>query len=347
MKGGLAAVIAITLLKWIHPPGAAAIPLMAWLQAINGRAFLRAGGSGDRRGFQNAFLGRLVFARCTDALLALTPLLASYLAMNLVLFFVLFAFGFATAKISGITFGMQLGFLIISAFVGLNPQQPVSSQTIIDTFVGLGIGLFVGATVGRLLWPVLPQMVLRENLFAVLTDLKALLSEHESQEAIPTQLTLRSIEAYQAVRQIPLPGPSREERERLYSLTTGVQALVPRVRRLVTPQDDLPQPCEPFLRLPLQRLKSESIELVDAFADRLRTPSTRRDLPAMDGAFAEIDDALRQIRDRRPLASYPVNVPLLMLDIVGRYQAVAHALDKIRRLVADSEIERYWGDYAL
>ena len=67
----------------------------------------------------------------------------------------------------------------------------------------------------------------------------------------------------------------------------------------------------------------------------------------MDGAFAEIDDALRQIRDRRPLASYPVNVPLLMLDIVGRYQAVAHALDKIRRLVANSEIERYWGDYAL
>jgi uncharacterized membrane protein YccC len=340
-------VIAITLLKWIHPPGAAAIPLMAWLQAINGRAFLRAGGSGDRRGFQNAFLGCLVFAACTVVLLALTPLLASFLAMNLVLFFVLFAFGFATAKISGITFGMQLGFLIISAFVGLNPQQPVSSQTIIDTFVGLGIGLLVGAAVGRLLWPVLPQMVLREDLLAVLADLKALLSEHEHREAIPTQLTLRSIEAYQAVRQTPLPGPSHEERERLYSLTTEVQALVPRVRRLITLRDDLPQPCEPFLRLPLQQLKSESIELVDAFADRLRTPSTRRDLPTMDGAFAEIDDALRQIRDRRLLASYPVNVPLLMLDIVGRYQAVAHALDKIRRLVADSEIERYWGDYAL
>jgi len=347
MKGGLAAVIAITLLKWIHPPGAAAIPLMAWLQAINGRAFLRAGGSGDRRAFQNAFLGCLVFTACTVALLALAPLLASYLTMNLVLFFVLFAFGFATAKVSGITFGMQLGFLIVSAFVGLNLQQPVSSQAIIDTFVGLGIGLFVGATVGRLLWPVLPQMVLREDLLAVLADLKALLSEQENREAIPTQLTLRSIEAYQAVRQIPLLGPSHEERERLYSLITEVQALVPRVRRLITLQDDLPQPCEPFLRLPLQRLKSESMELLDAFADRLRTPSRRRDLPAMDGAFAGIDDALRQIRDRRPLASYPVNVPLLMLDIVGRYQAVAHALDKIRRLVANSQIERYWGDYAL
>jgi len=160
-------------------------------------------------------------------------------------------------------------------------------------------------------------------------------------------LTLRSIEAYQAVRQIPLPGQSQEERKRVYSLSTEMQALVPRVRRLITLQDDLPQPCEPFLRLPLQWLKSESIKLVDAFVDRLRTPSTRRDLPAMDGALAGIDDALRQIRDRRPLASYPVNVPLLMLDIVGRYQAVAHALEKIRRLVADSQIERYWGDYAL
>jgi hypothetical protein len=35
------------------------------------------------------------------------------------------------------------------------------------------------------------------------------------------------------------------------------------------------------------------------------------------------------------------------LDFVGRYQAVAYALEKVRRLLADLHLERYWGDYAL
>ena len=57
------------------------------------------------------------------------------------------------------------------------------------------------------------------------------------------------------------------------------------------------------------------------------------------------DEALRQIRDRRILASYLE--ALLILDIVGRHQAVAYALEKIRRLLPDLNLQRYWGDYAL
>ena len=56
------------------------------------------------------------------------------------LFFVLFAFGFVTARIAGINFWMQLGYLSISAFVGLNPQEPVPSQAIINTFLYLAFG---------------------------------------------------------------------------------------------------------------------------------------------------------------------------------------------------------------
>jgi uncharacterized membrane protein YccC len=55
VKGGLAAVISIVLLKWINPPGPAAIPLMAWLLTILGRPSLRVGGTGDLRAFQTAF----------------------------------------------------------------------------------------------------------------------------------------------------------------------------------------------------------------------------------------------------------------------------------------------------
>jgi hypothetical protein len=267
--------------------------------------------------------------------------------MNLALFFVLFGFGFATARINGITFGMQLGFLIISAFVGLNPQQPVSSQTIIDTFVGLGVGLFIGAAVGRFLWPVLPQTVLREDLLGVLADLKALLSGEPHREAVQIQLALRSVETYQVTQRIRLPGCSKEEREQLNALSMELGALGSRVHQLAVFRGDLSQAAEPLLRLPLQRLKIESIQLLEAFADCIRTGSNRRDLPTLDAALSETDEALRQIRDRRILASYPVEEALLTLDFVGRYQAVAYAVEKIRRLLADLHLQRYWGDYAV
>ena len=351
IKGGLAAAIAVTLLMWIHPPGPAAIPLMAWAATILTRPYIQLGGTGDLRAFRNAFLGWLALAGCAVVLLATTPLLASYLAMNFSLFLVLFGFGFATAKITGITFGMELAFLIISAFVGLNPQQPVSSQTIIDTFVGLGIGLFVGTAVGRLIWPVLPQTVLRENLLGLLADVKALLSGHPHPEAVRIRLALRSIEAYQAVRLIPIPSRSKQERtqerERLRLLMMELQALAPRVHHLTALRNDLPQAAQPLLRLPLQRLNVEFTQLLDAFAVCVRTGSAPRGLLTLDATLAEMDEAVRQIRDRRILASYPVKVPLLTLDIVGRYHAVAFALNKIRSSIIDLQLNRYWGDYAL
>jgi hypothetical protein len=54
--------------------------------------------------------------------------------------------------------------LSISVFVGLNPQQPVQSITIIDSFLGLTIGIVIAAVVGRLIWPVLPQELFRDDL---------------------------------------------------------------------------------------------------------------------------------------------------------------------------------------
>src|SRR5262249_52939847 len=150
--------------------GTAYIAITAWLRIVISRPSFRLGGTGDLRAFQKAFLGCLVLALCAVATLATTPLMASYLAMNLALFLMLFWFGFATATTPGISFGAQLGFLIISAFVGLNSQQPVLSQTIIDTFTGIGIGLFIGEAVRRFIWPSLPQTVLRENLLGILND---------------------------------------------------------------------------------------------------------------------------------------------------------------------------------
>lgn len=212
--------------------------------------------------------------------------------------------------------------------------------------MGLGIGLFIGASVGRFLWPVLPQRVLREDLLGVLADFKAQLSGDSEREVL-IRLALRSVEIYQTTQRLRLPGCSKEERKQLNALSMELGTLGPRIHHLAVLGDDLPHAAEPFLRLPLRRLKIESIQLLQAVADCIRTGSARRDLPTLDAALAETDEALRQIADRRILTSYPVTAPLLMLDIVGRYQAVASALEKTRRLLADLQLQRYWGDYAL
>jgi hypothetical protein len=69
IKGGLAATISVLLLMWINPPGPGSIPLVAWLLTVLGRPFLRAGGTGDLRSFQNSFLAALGLAVCAGLLI--------------------------------------------------------------------------------------------------------------------------------------------------------------------------------------------------------------------------------------------------------------------------------------
>jgi uncharacterized membrane protein YccC len=128
--------------------------------------------------------------------------------MSLVLFLLLFAVGFLTAGISGLSFWGLFAWLTISTFVGLNPQEPVSSQTIIDDFLGLGFGMWIATIVNRLLWPILPQKVLRRSLLALCTRIKALLSGDPQREKILSQLPKLMADALGAAPQIRIAGCS-------------------------------------------------------------------------------------------------------------------------------------------
>jgi hypothetical protein len=249
IKGGLAAIISIVCLQWLHPPGSGAVPLMAWTVTIMGRSFLRAGGSGDLRSFQTALGASLMLAACAVLLLLTTPFLANYAVMNLALFLVLFASGFLTARIPGFTFGIQMAYLTISAFVGLNPQEPVASQTIIDTFLGMTFGIWIATVVGRLVWPVLPQYVLRDDLLALLAHIQALLNREPHRERIQAQLAVLPVEALQAVGQLRMAGCSGEEKAGLAALVRALQTLVTRIAQLVARREILSEIAESRLRL--------------------------------------------------------------------------------------------------
>jgi uncharacterized membrane protein YccC len=347
VKGGFAAVISVLLLKWINPPGPASIPLMAWTLSILGRPFLRVGGAGDQRAFQNAFLASIGLTGCTVLLLFITPFLANYAVMNLALFLILFGFGFLTARIPGINFSMQVALIAMSAFVGLNPQQPVPSQTIIDTFLGIIIGMGIATVVGRLVWPVLPQRVLRDNLLALFAQTKALLSGDPHREKIQTQLAILPVEALQATQQIRITGCPEKEKAKIATFVRALQALVTQITELVSHRNILPEIAGPILRPQFERLEIEFKQMLDAFTECFRQGNCHRELPSVHGALAEMDQAVKQIRDSRILADQKLEVPLQMLDLANRYQAIGEALEECGRLVQTLEIQRYLGDYAL
>jgi uncharacterized membrane protein YccC len=347
VKGGLSAVISIVLLKWINPPGPASIPLMAWTLSLFGRPFVRAGGTGDLRSFQNSFLAALVLTACAALLILTTPFLADYLVMNLALFFILFWFGFVTIRIPGNTFSMQVTILSISTFVGLNPQQSVASQTIIDSFLGLIIGMGIATVVGRLIWPVLPQRLFRDDLLGILSQIKALLGGDPHREKIQTLLAILPVEALQAARQIRMSGCSEEERARLRALVRALQALATLTTELVYRRHLLPEITEPILRPQFERLEIEFEQILDVLAECFRRGDCRREFPSLRGAMAAVDQAVEKIAVSRVLLNQSLEAPVRTLDLVDHYHATGEALEECGRLARTLEIQRYWGDYAL
>ena len=347
IKSGLVGVIAITLVKWIHPPGPTALPLMAWIQTVLTRPFIRAGGTGDRGIFQNAFFGALVLFGCIIVLLATTPFLANYLVMNLTLFAILFGLGFLTARTAGINFWILLAMLFMSVFVGLNPQQPVDSQNIIDSFIGLIAGMFVGALVSRLIWPVLPQRLLRDNLLDLFAGIRALLREDPHRERVRAQLAIRTVEAQQVIRGIRMHGYSEKEKTGLTALLRQLQAMVPRVGHLVSYRKSLPQAAEPLLRPCLERLENEFHQMLNTFSACFRLGDCQREFPTLHGAVNAMDEVVDDIRRSGILNVHKVTEPLRTLDLVGRYHIIAEDLEECSRLIRELRIERYWGDYAL
>jgi p-hydroxybenzoic acid efflux pump subunit AaeB len=347
IKGALAATISVLLLMWINPPGPAALTLMAWVMTLFGRPFIRAGGTGDLRAFQNAFKGSAALVGCVILLLLTTPFLSNYIVMNVTLFVILFTFGFFMVQVGAITFWIQLALITISSFVGLDPQHPVPSLTIIETFLGMIAGLAIATVVGRLLWPTLPQTLLRDDLLALFKDTNALLRREPGQERIQTRLAILSVEALQAIRQIRSHRFPEDERTRVIALVHLMQAVPNRIRHLLSYRPLLPPITEEFLGPPFQRIEAEFSQMLEAFLEAFRKQDFQREFPVLNGALAEIDHTVAQIRDRRILDEQSLEVPLRMMDLVGRYHIVADGLHDCAALIRGLRMQEYSGDFAL
>jgi hypothetical protein len=281
-------------------------------------------------------------------LILVTPFLADYPAMNAALFLMVFVVGFTTARSPGIGFWTQVGMLAIYAFVGLNPQQPVPTQTIIDTFVGFITGMTIATVVGRVFWPVLPQMVMRDNLLAIFAGIKALLNGGPDQEEIQKRLAILPIEAFQASRQIRIAGYTPQEKVRLGALVRGLQTLSTRTLVLASRRHDLPEIVQAVLQPRFERLEVEFKQTLDAFAKCFRQGDCRHLLPSFNRALSEMEEAAHLIRESEILKGRCLEAPSVhVLELTDHYHATAQALEECRRLIGTLKIHRYWGHCGL
>jgi hypothetical protein len=181
----------------------------------------------------------------------------------------------------------------------------------------------------------------------MVADTKALLSQAPDQEKIQTRLAITSVEALQAIRQIPMPVAEAAEKSRFAALVRELQAVVARIQHLVFHESILPDFAEGLLRPHFGNLEFEFKQMLDAFAECFRQGDCRRELPTLRGALAGMDAAVEQIRHSTGSQRYEAEEALPVLDRVGRYHGIASALEECGRLMRGLEIQRYWGDYAL
>ena len=346
-KAALAAALSLLLIRWTHPPGPAALPLAALLFSVLQRTFIRAGGTGDLRAFQRLFFASLILSVYAGLLILITPFLADYLVMNLVLFIGLFIFGFVTARTPGFSFWAIVTILSTSVLLGLNPQIPVASSTIIDSVLGLITGMAIATVIGRVIWPLLPQRLLRDDLVEFFGQLKAFSNRKLPIKKIQTRLALLPIEALQATKIIPLLGFTGEQQRQFELLIRALSSLAAQRTALARRRFELPAKLDALVHSELELLEIEFDQMTDAFADCFRKGDCRREFPTVRGALEGLRQRAEQVRRERILASESLDAPIELLEVISRCQRIGDTLEECVGLIKSLSIHRYWGDYAL
>ena len=349
IRAGLATVTALVIENWLSPPGGPFMVLCAFnFTALNA---LSPEGSGDRGTFDNIVLFTIIMAGGTVALLAGTPLMASYAVFNVFIATWLFLFGYWAYDRNGITVPLQVSFLVLVSIIGLNAQEPVSFQKITGTFFGLVNGLLIASVYQRVLWPVLPQRQLQRGITRYLRTVADCLPGGFARLPVwqRTRLALTPSQGRVYLKAMAGPTCPADERHRLEEYLLTLQQLVGEISLSV---GRLLPACPPALAgemtPPVEALrvmmKSSLRELADAFA-AARPPADRaQEIAASLAAWDQTISLLRQrLREQDVDAATGVN----LMGIASRYRTslvlLARAFQEARQL----HLSDYLGDVAL
>ena len=353
IRNGVKACIAVTLglfvQNWLNPPGGSMIVLATWVSTVLSRLY--PGGQGDRRAFHCVVYTASGGILYVVAMLLLTPALSDYLIFNMLLFVVLFLFGYLTQAIPGVTFGMQITLLATVGSLGLNAQQPVTFQSIMGVYFGVVLGLILSALVQRLLWPVLPQWQIRDRVLELLRLCKVILQFAPDQRPhwLHQRLALIPGEALNWIAVMnksdcPPDEPARL-REYLQTLRRAAGHLLTSSGQLVPllPDQQAEQGRKAFHSL-REIMSSELSSQSDLFQLHEVTVPPKI---ALEDALGQMHEWVKGLRSWILANNLPIEDSIRLLGLAHRFEMAGKELLTASRQAAALRLRLYLGDYVL
>lgn len=349
IKSAIAVVAALMLDNWLNVPGGSMFVLGAWVfTSLNATS---PGGSGDWRAFHYVVYSTAGLIILSLILLAARPMLSSYAVMNTIIFTWLFTWGYLSFRVRGMTIPMQLAMLCIVGILGLNGQEAISFQAIVDFFFGMACALLLAAVIQRLIWPSLPQWELRDRFVELLGLCRKLL--REGPQKIPlwqkTRIALIPGEADIRINHLqpPLcpPGESQHLRDYLTVLRRVGGQLVVAVGRLapLLPEDQTKDG-----QTRIAELEAEIEKHLMAHETGMKEAAPPDIHP---GELSRLLDQWKewatQLRSTMLANGRPSLDVIRFVGLSGRYEEVGTNLLLAGRQASQLRLQDYMGDYAL
>jgi uncharacterized membrane protein YccC len=347
IKGGLVSVVSLFLVVWLHLPGASIIPTAAWTAVLVTSYEIPFGRPGDVRSFQNLLKTALYGLLIVIVALLLTPFMSDYWFMNLILFCILFAYGYFASKTPGMTFWMLGTLLLVSVLVALNAQKAVPFATIMDSYLGVMIGLTIGVTIARVLWPTLPQNELRKAA-ARFCDAATFVLDEKSEMPMSCINSTLSILPWELARTTAALGVNhllRQEQakwNRLVPIVISLSAQLPRLRSIRAKVVDSHE-----LRLYLGSFHEDFRSWMEALGRYFRRPDGKKTLSSVRGLIDRLQQRMEHLKVSalsHPSSNGPL--PETLLD-VNEYLVAAELLQQCGDIASSLRLAEYGGDYFL
>jgi uncharacterized membrane protein YccC len=341
IKGGLVSVISLFLLVWLHLPGASIIPTAAWTAVLLTSYEIPFGRPGHLRSFQNLLRTALIGFLIVLVTLALAPFMSNYWFMNLILFCILFGYGYFASKTPGMTFWMLGTLLLVSVLVALNAQKPVPFATIMNSYLGVMIGLTFGVTIARVFWPTLPQNELRTTTARFCNIAKSVLDEDSegSMSEANSALATLPFNIAQTTAAIGINRFLRQEQtkwQRMVPILVSLSAQLPRLTCIRAKVVDSQE-----MRLYLDSCHRHFFSWMEAFGHFFRRPDSKKNLPALEDQIHHLKQEMERLK------KFLNEHSLQTLKDLNEYLVAAELMQQCGDIALSLRLSEYWGDYFL
>jgi uncharacterized membrane protein YccC len=279
--------------------------------------------------------------------LVLAPFMSNYWFMNLILFCTLFAYGYFASKTAGTTFWMLGTLLFVSAVVALNAQEPVPFVAIINSYLGVMIGLTIGVTLSRVLWPALPQKALREAITRFCQVAAAVLDEKSegSMAGLKSTLAALPLEIARTTAALGVNPLLRQEQAKRNALVPLLMSLSAQLPRLASVRTHLEGSQE--LKRYLCALHQEFGAWLEGLGHFFRRPDRKKALPPLRGIIERLQQKMEGPNPAEGLHPSSRGLSPKTLMEVGEYLVAAELLQRCGEMASDLQLAEYWGDYFL